>query len=104
MSHAMTPIRLTQKALTPRSVTANDKDSFLHFYTDGRPDTVFVPVADFLAWKSINVRSDIYPHKIPAKDWTFAYRNVAVSKYNEDGAAMHIKKSINGVLLFDLVV
>jgi len=97
----LTVTQLSNQAVSPKDVNKSDATAFLNFYTNGKPDTVYVPVADFLAWKRIKVRSSENPHAMPARDWTYAYREVATEQYNEDNE-MFVKKSVNGALLFDL--
>lgn len=79
----------------------NDVLSFLNFYTDGRPNKIFVPVIAFLEWKGIKVKSDANPYALPPKQWTFVYRELAAKKFNED-AEMVIKREANNYLLFDI--
>ena len=72
MSTALTTRQLTRQALTLKQVDKNDLDAFIHFYTDGRPDKIFVSVASFLEWKGMHVRSEKYPRAAQSREWTIA--------------------------------
>ena len=101
MSTALSTVQLTRNALTLREVDKNDLAAFISFYTDGRPDKIFVSVASFLEWKGMHVRSKQYPHAAQSRDWTFAYRSLALKHYPEE-SEMVFKKDASGFLLFDV--
>jgi hypothetical protein len=86
---------------TVREVESTDKQSFVNFYNDGQPDRVYTPMADFLAWKKIQVKSEAFEYALPAKHWTHSYRTLAGQYFSEDDLAPY-KKSVSGILLFDV--
>ena len=92
----------TNLAETPNDITRGDRNKFLEFYTNGQPNTIYVPMADFLAWKGVKVKSSTNKDApVSSKSWTLAYREIATTRYNND-SKMIIKKSVNEFLLFDL--
>ena len=101
---SISPRELSKKAMKKSELNINPDDfnSFLNFYTNGRPDTIFVPVIAFLEWKGVFVKCEKHPYALPAKQWTFVYREIASRKYDED-AEMVIKREANNFLLFDAV-
>ena len=95
------PSALSAQAQRTADIVGKDKDAFINFYTNNRPDKMFVPVADFLAWKGIKVKSDLTPIALSSRVWTLIYRDIAASEYGTDDD-MVIKKSANSSLLFDV--
>ena len=94
--------QISNMALKPQDINKNDREAFLYHYTNGRPNTIYVPVTDFLGWKGVKIKSPEHEYAMPAKAWTFAYRTVAAEKYEPDKGGAFIKKSESNVLLFDL--
>jgi len=97
----ITPTALSAKAPKTSEIIGNDKESFVNFYTNNRPDKMFVPVADFLAWKGIKVRSGTNQIALSSRVWTLIYREIAAGDYGVESELV-IKKSANSSLLFDV--
>jgi len=102
MGNQISPVtEMMKQALSPKDVVKTDREAFLRFYTGGFPDKIFVPVADFLAWKGVHVKSEDFPSALHARQWTFAFRDLAAGPY-KDGDEMFIKRATNESLLIDL--
>lgn len=98
----LTVTQVSSLAATTKDVCKNDKDAFLIFYTNGQPEKIFVPMADFLEWKGVSVKTTENPSgPVSARAWTILYREIATSRYNND-SEMFLKKSVSDALLFDL--
>jgi len=98
----ISPTQVTSIAPTTLDIPKGDRAAFLDFYTDGNPDTIYVPVADFLAWKGVYVKSEDRPDApVAAKSWSLAFREIATNGYNS-GGKLRVKRSVSGDLLFDL--
>ena len=94
------PRELSAMAETPRDVDSNSFEGFRHFYTNGRPDAMYVMMSSFLAWKKVKVKKKGNTELVSAKSWTLAYREIAADMYSENEERV-IKKDANGYLLFD---
>jgi hypothetical protein len=89
MNNQLSPIELTRSAARLTDKKRRTITEFREFWTNGNADCLFVPVADYLAWKGIRVRCETYPYAFAAKDWTFAYRAIAAANYvHNDGAPL----------------
>ena len=101
MNKSLSKIAITKTAATIRDIEDKDIGSFRNFWTEGRADTLFVPIADFLAWKGRVVRNqETNPDGISQKLWTHAFRAIAGEKHSEDTSIV-VKKTVTGILLFD---
>ena len=97
---AMTVAKLVKSMDKVSDVDPADRDAFIHFYTGGQPERMYVPMLDFLRWKRIKIKDKNNDNGAAAKEWTLAYRSLAVELY--DSEEILIKKSANDFLLFDV--
>lgn len=103
MNQYLTPTELTKMSPTINSVNPNDRDACVNFWTNGRPDCIYMPMIDFLRWKNIKIKSDDSEGLITARAWTIAYRQVAAdNQVSTEDQELFIKKSAANYLLFDI--